>query len=170
VWLLHAELLEFDWALSDLPETHRAPISRGRSADQPGVVLCEPLGYLDFIGLIGEAKVVLTDSGGIQEETTVLGVSCLTLRESTERPVTVVEGTNKVIGSDTDRIVEETLSVLKGHPRPARIPELWDGHAADRIVARLRSDLSASGSGLLEDDGDSVEEGFLEQRQLRERP
>jgi UDP-N-acetylglucosamine 2-epimerase (non-hydrolysing) len=76
----------------------------------------------------------------------MLGVSCLTLRESTERPVTVVEGTNKVIGNDTDRIVEESLSVLKGHPRPARIPELWDGRGSHRrtiaigpLCVRLRA-------------------------------
>jgi UDP-N-acetylglucosamine 2-epimerase (non-hydrolysing) len=119
---------------------------------EPGLTMCEPLGYLDFLGLMADAKLVLTDSGGIQEETTVLGVSCLTLRESTERPVTVTSGTNRVVGSDTERIVEEALAILEGPPAPSRIPELWDGQAGVRIVDRLRSEVyqglpAASGLG-----------------------
>jgi UDP-N-acetylglucosamine 2-epimerase (non-hydrolysing) len=77
---------------------------------------------------------VLTDSGGIQEETTVLGIPCLTLRENTERPITVTEGTNRVVGSDPERIVREAIDALDNSTRPARIPELWDGHTASRIV------------------------------------
>ena len=115
-------------------------LERALVAD-PGVILCEPLGYLDFIGLAADAKLVLTDSGGIQEETTVLGVPCLRLRESTERSVTVSSGTNRVVGTDPDRIVEEALTILEGRPAPARIPELWDGYAGQRIVDHLRSEL-----------------------------
>ena len=110
-------------------------------ASEPGLIICPPLGYLDFVGLVADARLVLTDSGGIQEETTVLGVPCLTLRESTERPITVTSGTNTVVGTDPERIVEEALTILEGAPRPARIPELWDGRAGERIVERLRAEL-----------------------------
>ncbi|MDQ4144740.1 MAG: UDP-N-acetylglucosamine 2-epimerase (non-hydrolyzing) [Actinomycetota bacterium] len=95
-----------------------------------------PLGYLDFLALQRSARLVLTDSGGIQEETTFLGVPCLTLRETTERPITVREGTNKVVGREPDRIVDEALRVLH-HGVPPRRPPLWDGHAAERIAAVL---------------------------------
>lgn len=105
------------------------------------VVLTEPLGYLDFLGLIARARLVLTDSGGIQEETTVLGVPCLTLRNNTERPVTIKQGTNRLVDpSDVESIVAATEAVL-AEPAPGagsatlRRPELWDGHAGDRIVA-----------------------------------
>jgi UDP-N-acetylglucosamine 2-epimerase (non-hydrolysing) len=98
------------------------------------LILTEPLGYLDFLCLMDHALLVLTDSGGIQEETTILGVPCLTLRESTERPVTVTEGTNEVIGSSPDRIVSASLAILDGRGKKGRAPELWDGHAAERIV------------------------------------
>ena len=101
-----------------------------------GLQLVEPLGYLDFIGLQADAAVVLTDSGGIQEETTALGVPCLTLRESTERPITVTEGTNRVVGTDPDAIAEAALDVLSDPP-PARCPALWDGHAGERVADSL---------------------------------
>ena len=97
----------------------------------------EPLGYLDFLHLEKHARLVLTDSGGIQEETTVLGVPCITLRANTERPVTITEGTNVLVGNDTDRIVEEASRILGGAAREARIPELWDGKASERIVEVL---------------------------------
>lgn len=96
-----------------------------------------PLGYLDFLALESQAKMVLTDSGGIQEETTVLGAPCLTLRENTERPVTVTQGTNQIVGHDRARIVAATRSILAGDVPQGRVPELWDGHAAERIVAVL---------------------------------
>ena len=96
--------------------------------------LVPPIGYIDFLALQSHAAMVLTDSGGIQEETTVLGVPCLTMRENTERPITISEGTNRLVGSDPDRIVAETLAILDGPPRPGRIPEYWDGRAADRIA------------------------------------
>jgi UDP-N-acetylglucosamine 2-epimerase (non-hydrolysing) len=102
-----------------------------------GMVYLDPLGYLDFIALISRARLVLTDSGGVQEETTVLGVPCLTLRESTERPVTVTHGTNRVIGTNPRRIVDEALWTLDHPPRPPVSPPLWDGRAAARIVKIL---------------------------------
>ncbi len=100
--------------------------------------LIEPLGYLEFLDLMMHALVVLTDSGGIQEETTILGIPCLTLRENTERPITVTEGTNILVGSDPGRILAEVRRILNGESKAGRIPELWDGHAAQRIVAILR--------------------------------
>ncbi len=110
---------------------------------EPGLIPSGPLGYLDFISLMSDARLVLTDSGGIQEETTVLGVPCLTLRESTERPVTVTHGSNRVVGTDQERIVEEALNVLESERAPVRTPELWDGAAGERIVGILRDELYA---------------------------
>ncbi len=115
------------------------PRTRERLRDlpvPPGLQFVEPLGYLDFIGLQAEAAIVLTDSGGIQEETTALGVPCLTLRESTERPITVTEGTNRVVGTDPDVIAEAALEVLT-HPPAARCPSLWDGRAGERVADAL---------------------------------
>jgi len=102
--------------------------------DQPGVFLLEPLGYLDFLCLMSMARVVFTDSGGIQEETTILGIPCITLRENTERPVTLTQGTNVLVGTDQDKIISEALKALKGPRANGRIPELWDGFTAGRIV------------------------------------
>ncbi len=100
--------------------------------------LIPPLGYLDFLALQRHARLVLTDSGGVQEETTVLGVPCLTLRENTERPVTLAGGNNLIVGSHKEQILAGAWGVLDGAPRPGRVPELWDGRAAERIVAVLR--------------------------------
>jgi UDP-N-acetylglucosamine 2-epimerase (non-hydrolysing) len=111
-----------------------------RLAATPGVRLIEPQGYLPFLDLMSHARLVLTDSGGVQEETTILGVPCLTLRENTERPVTISEGTNRLVGSDPQRIVAESRAILAGGGKQGRIPELWDGHAARRIVAILRQE------------------------------
>ncbi|MHB8419253.1 MAG: non-hydrolyzing UDP-N-acetylglucosamine 2-epimerase [Myxococcales bacterium] len=99
--------------------------------------LTDPLGYLDFLALTDAAALVLTDSGGLQEETTVLGVPCLTLRENTERPVTVEVGTNSLVGLDPVRIVREARRALRGEGKRGRVPELWDGRAAARIAASL---------------------------------
>jgi UDP-N-acetylglucosamine 2-epimerase (non-hydrolysing) len=108
----------------------------------------EPLGYLEFLGLTAEARLVLTDSGGLQEETTVLGVPCLTLRETTERPVTVSEGTNVLVGGDPALIRREAQRILAGGGQRGRIPELWDGLAAERIAEILQRDLAgADGDG-----------------------
>jgi UDP-N-acetylglucosamine 2-epimerase (non-hydrolysing) len=104
---------------------------------QSQAVVLEPLGYLDFLALLDHARVVLTDSGGIQEETTVLGVPCLTFRENTERPITVTHGTNRVVGLDPARVASALDEILSAPTSAARIPELWDGHAAERIVGIL---------------------------------
>jgi UDP-N-acetylglucosamine 2-epimerase (non-hydrolysing) len=103
-----------------------------------GVRVLTPLGYIEFLGLMSRSKGVLTDSGGVQEETTILGVPCLTLRDRTERPVTVTEGTNQVVGLDRERILTAVQAIAVGSPSPARRPELWDGHAAERIVSVLK--------------------------------
>lgn len=109
--------------------------------ERVGIVPLDALGYLDFLALNDRARIVFTDSGGVQEETTVLGVPCLTLRENTERPVTVEYGTNQVVGVDPDRILAAAQSILhKPAPRSQR-PPLWDGKAAPRIVAILREHL-----------------------------
>jgi UDP-N-acetylglucosamine 2-epimerase (non-hydrolysing) len=97
----------------------------------------EPLGYLDFLALMDHARLVFTDSGGIQEETTVLGVPCLTFRENTERPITVTEGTNRVVGSDAGRVAVAIDQVLSNGQATHKVPELWDGHAAERIISVL---------------------------------
>jgi UDP-N-acetylglucosamine 2-epimerase (non-hydrolysing) len=94
-------------------------------------------GYLEFLHLMARAQVVLTDSGGIQEETTILGAPCLTLRPATERPVTVAVGTNRVIGSTPERIVPEIERILAGDVPRGTAPELWDGKAAGRVVEVL---------------------------------
>jgi UDP-N-acetylglucosamine 2-epimerase (non-hydrolysing) len=109
-----------------------------RIARAPGLRLCEPLGYLDFLGLTSQAALVLTDSGGLQEETTALGIPCLTLRENTERPITITEGTNTLVGVDPQRIVSEALRALTGGGKAGRIPALWDGRASERTAEVLR--------------------------------
>lgn len=107
-----------------------------------GVILCPPLSYMDFLNLWSDAAMVLTDSGGLQEETTALGVPCVTIRENTERPITVDEGTNVVVGTDPQRIRAAAVSVISGHGKKGRRPHLWDGHAAERIVQILHRELS----------------------------
>ena len=109
----------------------------GESPPGKGICCLDPLGYYDCIALMSRARVVLTDSGGIQEETTILGVPCLTLRNTTERPVTVTHGTNRVIGTDPGRIVKEALRTLDNPPLPNGGPPLWDGQASKRIVQIL---------------------------------
>jgi UDP-N-acetylglucosamine 2-epimerase (non-hydrolysing) len=96
-----------------------------------------PLGYLEFLHLMSQARLVLTDSGGLQEETTALGIPCLTLRENTERPVTVTEGTNTLVGIDKDKLIVESYKVLQGEGKAGRIPKFWDGKTAERIVKIL---------------------------------
>ena len=102
-----------------------------------GIVPLPPLGYLDFLCLMDHARLILTDSGGIQEESTILGVPCLTLRENTERPVTVEQGTNQIVGRDPKKILAAAALVLGTERRAVKAPELWDGHAAERIVKIL---------------------------------
>ena len=120
-----------------LPAHPRAdePLRRAGFADVVRII--PPAGYLDFIALEAAARLVLTDSGGVQEETTVLGVPCLTLRDSTERPITLTEGTNRLVGRDPDRIVRAAREVLAAPRAAPRAPDLWDGQAGPRIAAVL---------------------------------
>jgi len=109
----------------------------GASIDPARMVLLPPQGYLEMLGLMAGAALVLTDSGGLQEETTALGVPCLTLRENTERPITVEQGTNTMVGRDRDAILQGVDDILAGRGKRGRVPEYWDGHAAERIAADL---------------------------------
>ena len=102
--------------------------------------MTEPVGYLEFLGLEQRARIVITDSGGVQEETTFLGVPCLTVRDNTERPVTITAGTNRLVGRDPSRMLSAARAVLAvpaaGKKAP---PELWDGRAGERIARVIRS-------------------------------
>ena len=108
-----------------------------------GLVATEPLSYLNFLCALSHARLVLTDSGGIQEETTILDIPCLTLRENTERPVTITEGTNELVGNNPERICEAFDRIMAGKKKQGRCPELWDGKAAERIVSVLEDKLCA---------------------------
>lgn len=124
----------------------RANIERfglGKLLDASRVVLLPPQGYLEMIGLMKDATLVLTDSGGLQEETTALGVPCLTMRENTERPITCEQGTNTLVGTDVDAIRRGVAEILDGRGKRGRVPELWDGQAAGRIAADLHAWLQA---------------------------
>jgi UDP-N-acetylglucosamine 2-epimerase (non-hydrolysing) len=101
------------------------------------VILAPPQGYREMLGLLRDAEFVLTDSGGIQEETTALGVPCITLRESTERPITVEEGTNTIVGTDPAKLRAALAAIRRGEGKAARQPALWDGRAAERIAAAI---------------------------------
>jgi UDP-N-acetylglucosamine 2-epimerase (non-hydrolysing) len=116
------------------PRTRKRIADLGLSLGGDGLHLLDPLGYLDFLALQRHASVVITDSGGIQEETTYLGVPCLTVRENTERPVTVEVGTNTLVGRDMGRLREAVASVLGGAYKRGQIPPLWDGLAGERIA------------------------------------
>jgi UDP-N-acetylglucosamine 2-epimerase (non-hydrolysing) len=120
------------------------PRTRQRIADfgfklegEGGIRFAEPLSYLSFLALQSRATVVITDSGGIQEETTYLGIPCLTMRENTERPVTVTHGTNVLVGRSMDRLCEEVKKISCGESKPYTIPPLWDGHTAERIAESI---------------------------------
>jgi UDP-N-acetylglucosamine 2-epimerase (non-hydrolysing) len=114
--------------------------------DQSRVALLPPQGYLDMLGLLGGASVVLTDSGGLQEETTALGVPCLTLRRNTERPITVEQGTNTLVGCSRELILASVQDILDGRGKRGCVPELWDGHASERIAIDLYQWLTATES------------------------
>jgi UDP-N-acetylglucosamine 2-epimerase (non-hydrolysing) len=121
------------------PRTRQRIEALGLSGEIEGadIRLIEPLGYLDFLSLYSGARLVLTDSGGLQEETTVLGIPCLTLRHNTERPITIQMGTNVLVGTDPVKIVAAAEEALGTEPRERKIPPLWDGHAAGRICDEL---------------------------------
>jgi len=109
------------------------------------IALLPPQGYLEMLGLLAHARLVLTDSGGIQEETTALAVPCLTMRENTERPITVAEGTNTLVGRNEALALECVDDILRTGGKRGRTPELWDGHAAERIAVDLRAWLGLVG-------------------------
>ena len=115
-------------------------------AHVPGLCVTAPLGYLDMLALLEHARLVLTDSGGVQEETTYLGVPCLTLRDSTERPATVTDGTNRVVGVQPERVLAEIQRVLDGDQPPRRRPALWDGCAAERVAEVLAALCGSAGA------------------------
>jgi UDP-N-acetylglucosamine 2-epimerase (non-hydrolysing) len=119
------------------PRTRRRIAEFGLSAEK--VHLCAPLPYIEFLALQSRAAVVITDSGGIQEETTYLGVPCLTVRNNTERPVTVSIGTNVIVGQDREKLRAELANVVSGNGKTGSIPPMWDGHAGERIAATLGS-------------------------------
>jgi UDP-N-acetylglucosamine 2-epimerase (non-hydrolysing) len=114
------------------PRTRK--MMEGLVPEHPGLILSEPLGYIDFLSLLADARAVLTDSGGIQEETTYLGVPCFTLRENTERPVTISAGTNTLLGLDPATIATIPAALAARGPAPSEPPPLWDGRAAERIA------------------------------------
>jgi UDP-N-acetylglucosamine 2-epimerase (non-hydrolysing) len=122
------------------------PLLAQNGSVQLGIRPLEPLGYIDFLALNNSARLVLTDSGGIQEETTALGVPCLTLRENTERPATVECGSNQIVGTEGARILAAARSALNETARSSKVPPLWDGHAAARIVEVLRQRLEPKGA------------------------
>jgi UDP-N-acetylglucosamine 2-epimerase (non-hydrolysing) len=124
----------------------RASLERFGLSDQinaPGFLVLPPQGYLEMLGLMAGARMVLTDSGGIQEETTALGVPCLTLRENTDRPITIDQGTNTLVGADPEAIIAAATHVLDIGGKAGRVPEYWDGKTAERIAEHLSAWLAA---------------------------
>src|SRR5712692_10043263 len=112
-------------------------LAAAKISRHPQVRIIPPVGYYDFLWLMSHSTIVLTDSGGIQEETTALGVACLTLRKNTERPITISQGTNLLVGTDPEKIIFAAREALAGTGKVGRLPPLWDGHAAERIVQTL---------------------------------
>ena len=134
-------------------QVHRGGELAGATAEveagngHKSIVYLDPLGYLDFLALLSRAALVLTDSGGVQEEATALGIPCLTLRDTTERPVTVTHGTNRVIGNDPLRVVTEALRTLAQPASPPEAPPFWDGRAAERIIKILHNEWEPAPGG-----------------------
>lgn len=124
------------------PRTKSRLEAIGFQDQHPGLHLIDPIGYLECLALQRGAKIVMTDSGGLQEETTAFGVPCLTIRENTERPVTISEGTNTLVGTDTDLLEREFLKVLRGEGKVGRVPDKWDGKASDRIAETLLAEIA----------------------------
>ncbi len=127
------------------PRTRKQIELHGLNAliEGPNLKVLPPLGYLQLLGLMKEAQLFLTDSGGIHEETTALGVPCITLRHNTERPITVEQGTNTIVGQDRQRILAAVQEILEGGGKAGRIPEYWDGQASQRIVTIMRTWLNS---------------------------
>jgi len=124
------------------PRTKRNIIKFGLNKFMPKdnrIIVIEPLGYIDFLAIQMKAKFVVTDSGGIQEETTVLGIPCITVRSNTERPITITQGTNMLVGTNKEKIQEAALKIISGNLKRGILPELWDGRAAERIINILSS-------------------------------
>lgn len=132
-----SEKLPLVFALHPRTRAHIERFGLTGLVETPRLVRLPPQGYLEMLGLMAGAALVLTDSGGLQEETTALGVPCLTLRENTERPITVEHGTNTLVGRDREAILGEVDEILRGGGKRGRVPELWDGRAAERIAADL---------------------------------
>ena len=124
------------------PRTRQAIVERIRTSLAPGLRLIDPVGYIEFLSLQRSAALVITDSGGIQEETTFLGIPCLTVRENTERPITVRLGTNILVGRDMDLLKAETKRILSGKGKTGTIPPLWDGKAGERIADIIASKIA----------------------------
>jgi UDP-N-acetylglucosamine 2-epimerase (non-hydrolysing) len=117
---------------------------KARVDRMPGLRMIDPVGYLDFLKLLAHSRIVLTDSGGVQEETTILKVPCLTMRENTERPVTAEIGSNRIVGADPARILPAYREIMDGRGPKCGIPPLWDGRAAERIVEIMVRELDAA--------------------------
>jgi len=139
-----SRLLPLVWPMHPRTQANVERFGLEKTLSRMRVALLPPQGYLEMLGLMQDAAVVLTDSGGIQEETTALGVPCLTLRENTERPITVEQGTNTVVGSDRQLILDSIASILSGKGKKGRLPELWDGRASQRIAEHLAAWLDAA--------------------------
>jgi len=119
------------------PRTRKNFINFGFQTEDKNIILTDPIGYIDFLSLTKNAELIITDSGGIQEESTYLGVQCITVRNNTERPVTAELGTNHLVGTDLKQVEKVALDILNGNIKKGKIPELWDGKAAERIAQIL---------------------------------
>lgn len=119
------------------PRTRKVLESIDKKFDNENLILVDPIGYINFVKLVMKSLIVLTDSGGIQEETTYLKVPCLTIRDNTERPITIELGTNRLIGTNYDKIAKECLAEIENPKQNTQIPPLWDGRAAERITAKI---------------------------------
>ncbi len=126
------------------PRTRKNIKKYGLDKNLPkGLIITDPLGYIEFLSLMRYAELVITDSGGIQEETTYMGVQCITVRKNTERPVTIDVGTNQLVGTIMDKVEKTAMDILGGTTKPGRIPELWDGKAAKRIAEIIAESLKS---------------------------
>jgi UDP-N-acetylglucosamine 2-epimerase (non-hydrolysing) len=141
-----AERLPLVWPVHPRTRANMERFGLSGIVRHDSVALLPPQGYLEMVGLMSAARVVVTDSGGVQEETTALAVPCLTMRENTERPITVEQGTNTIVGRDRARIVAAVDEILASGGKRGRVPELWDGHAAERIARHLAGWLARQGA------------------------